>query len=488
MGTSGPQECLRSPPSRRQSAPTTIVMKFTDYSNIANFPVGTLGFAIHRAAGLATQERADTFIKVRKRQNLVVLSTYWASAVQKLLSLTEITLLGIVHTVTCYKALDPANTRGVLHGVPLGFSREQIRASLVIPGHRILDFRRMGDSHSIIITIEGTRLPREAIFCSAISRLYPPHIHCRPCLHCLSLHHRTDVCPTRTEFVRCRDCGTKFPPYQDPTDTPHDCQLRCFNCQGDHCATDHSCHAWKAATRALRNRARTIRNRYRYGLARTPICGDASALPGESPSDHHTPSGGSRTSSRVPQGTPNGSHGEDLLREQSCNQSQHRRDQSRCDRSQVTADPSDLRLQSPHSPRGASTASRQVADAVASHAASVGGDGRFVGAFMDGCATLDGMFTRLFHVYALLSEEENFADPELPGVAHGAIPRRSAHSVLEAPQDDSGSRLVLPTPRVSDVVRVLNGSRELRQFIAGSISQLRQFLRLRLPFSQETER
>ncbi|XP_077531283.1 uncharacterized protein LOC144143371 [Haemaphysalis longicornis] len=100
----------------------------------------------------------------------------------------------------------------------------------------------------------------------------------------------------------------------------------------------------------------------------------------------------------------------------------------------------------------------EKADAVASHAASVGGDGRFVGAFMDGCATLDGMFTRLFHVYALLSEEENFADPELPGVAHGAIPRRSAHSVLEAPQDDSGSRLVLPTPRLSKFPATVSSS------------------------------
>ncbi|KAH9380543.1 hypothetical protein HPB48_008706 [Haemaphysalis longicornis] len=36
----------------------------------------------------------------------------------------------------------------------------------------------MEDSHSILIAVEGPRLPRQAIFCSAMTRLYPPHIHC----------------------------------------------------------------------------------------------------------------------------------------------------------------------------------------------------------------------------------------------------------------------------------------------------------------------
>ncbi|KAH9359851.1 hypothetical protein HPB48_002450 [Haemaphysalis longicornis] len=375
MDTSGPREGFRSPRSRHQTTPTTIVMKFTDYTNLSNIDVGAVSFCIHRAAGLSIRERADTFIKVRKRQNLIALVTYRVSAANKLLAIKKLTVLGNVHTVTCYKALDPSNTRGVLHGVPQSYSREQIRSSLRIPGHKILDFRRMGESQSILITIEGHILPRQAIFCSAVARLYPPRVYCRPCLHCFGLQHRTDVCPTRKEFVRCSDCGTKFPPNQDPTDTPHDCELHCVNCHGDHSATDPSCQALRDATEELRNLNRSIRNRHRYGLSRTSTYGDVGALPRMSPSYRHTPLDRSRTSSRTHQAALNSTLGGDRLRERTCSRREQWRNQPRQGRKRMPSDPTPVRLQPRHGDLGTTPEHGRIA-----RAATSAGSGQVVSA------------------------------------------------------------------------------------------------------------
>ncbi|KAH9364391.1 hypothetical protein HPB48_012128 [Haemaphysalis longicornis] len=226
--------------------------------------IGRLSFSIHQAAGISKQERANTFIEARQTEDFVSLATYRTSAANKLLALAELKLLWKLHTVTSHKVYAYGNTIAVLHGVASTYGREQIRTSLT--GHNIRDFRHIGESHLILITIEFRRLPRQAIICSAITRLYPPSINITPCLHCLSLQYRADFFPTRKEFVRPRDCETKFPLYHYPTATRDGCKWPCFNCQGDLSATYPYCPATQAALQTLRDRTVSICNCHRYHL------------------------------------------------------------------------------------------------------------------------------------------------------------------------------------------------------------------------------
>ncbi|XP_077563221.1 uncharacterized protein LOC144178940 isoform X1 [Haemaphysalis longicornis] len=92
----------------------------------------------------------------------------------------------------------------------------------------------------------------------------------------------------------------------------------------------------------------------------------------------------------------------------------------------------------------------EKADALASHVSNVGGDGRFAGPYIGGFVTLDRMFTRLFQVYALLSQADNVPDPPLPKVAPNVMAQPSSHKGAEAPpQDSSSSCLSLNAPSVA---------------------------------------
>ncbi|KAH9382555.1 hypothetical protein HPB48_008934 [Haemaphysalis longicornis] len=79
------------------------------------------------------------------------------------------------------------------------------------------------------------------------------------CLHCFSLEHRALDCPNRNVFLCCVTCGTKFPPDQSPSDTRHNCEPRCVNCNGEHPATEPNCPARDEATK---NRKRSRDKRW----------------------------------------------------------------------------------------------------------------------------------------------------------------------------------------------------------------------------------
>ncbi|KAH9370154.1 hypothetical protein HPB48_013076 [Haemaphysalis longicornis] len=83
-------------------------MKFTDYTYLSNINVGPFGFFIHQAAGLSKEERAETFIKVRKPRHFVSPNTFRTPTAHKFIVLTKLTQLRKPQTVTPYKALDPA--------------------------------------------------------------------------------------------------------------------------------------------------------------------------------------------------------------------------------------------------------------------------------------------------------------------------------------------------------------------------------------------
>ncbi|KAG0440190.1 hypothetical protein HPB47_016379 [Ixodes persulcatus] len=244
-------------PTPHLPLPRTIIVKLTDNTNWASVSSTTIGQAVQQAAHLTKQEcRDDTFIKLRSRQNLLAVDAYRDSAATKLLALQQLSLQGKLHPTNTYEANSPNNAQGVIHGVSLDLTDEAIHSELYIPSRRILQFRRLGQTAQLLVTIEGPTLPRHAILCSTVFRLYLPRPNSQQCKHCFSLEHRSLVCPNRVEFVCCAACGSRFPPDQNPSDIHHDCEPRCLNCNGEHAATDPSCPARFEATQSLQKRTR----------------------------------------------------------------------------------------------------------------------------------------------------------------------------------------------------------------------------------------
>ncbi|KAG0414933.1 hypothetical protein HPB47_007904 [Ixodes persulcatus] len=237
-------------PTPRLPSPRTIIVKLTDNTNWASVSPTTIGQAVQQAARLTKQESRDTFIKLRSRQNLLAANHSPANT---------------------YEANSPNNAQGVIRGVSLDLTDEAIHSELYIPSLRILRFRRLGQTASLLVTIERPTLPRHAILCSTVFRLYLPRPNSQQCKHCFSLEHRSLACPNRAEFVCCAACGSRFPPDQNPSDIRHECEPRCLNCNGEHAATDPSCPARLEATQSLQKRTRTGHRRNVHARGPPPL-------------------------------------------------------------------------------------------------------------------------------------------------------------------------------------------------------------------------
>lgn len=94
------------------------------------------------------------------------------SAAAKLRGLQQIDILGTLHSTITYEANN--NARGVIHGVSLDLSEDFLQSELIMPSLKIFRFRHLGQTASLLMTIEGTTLLRHAVVCSTVLRLYVP--------------------------------------------------------------------------------------------------------------------------------------------------------------------------------------------------------------------------------------------------------------------------------------------------------------------------
>lgn len=220
----------------------TIIVKFTDGLNLSALPHHEIGDRIIEAASLTSNEHSDTYIKVRDIQNLVAIDTYRPTVERKLLQLQQVSFADAAHPVRTYLAVSAANARGVIHGIQPHISEEVIRQKLQVQGPKILHTRRIGTSNSILITVEGTQLPRYALYNRVVMRLYPYRPRSLQCHHCYAIGHQADVCPKKTISITCPTCSTTLP-IETGIATPHTCEPFCLNCQGEHPPGTPTCPA-----------------------------------------------------------------------------------------------------------------------------------------------------------------------------------------------------------------------------------------------------
>ncbi|KAG0445376.1 hypothetical protein HPB47_016104 [Ixodes persulcatus] len=218
----------------------TVIIKLTDGTDLSKLPPDAIGRSLVQAAALTTAEKRDTYVKVRAIQNLIAIDTYRTTAAEKFLHLRQILVLNKQHPILAYKTSGNNTVKGIIHGIQMSVPDEEIQHELEIQGTKVIEAQRIGSSHSVLIVMEGTRLPRFALYSRVVMRLYPYTPRSLFCNNCASIGHRADVCPNKLHYQRCLQCGTKLPP--DPNGiSEHNCEIQCQNCRGEHPADYPQC-------------------------------------------------------------------------------------------------------------------------------------------------------------------------------------------------------------------------------------------------------
>lgn len=244
----------------KDATSSTIIAKLTDGTDLESVPRGLLANAVMNAAGLNSVERRDTYFKPRPRQNLTVIDTYRKSAKDKILAIKQVSLEDGPHPFSAYTATPENSCKGVVHGISAETTEQELRQHLESEQTRILSARPMGRSNTILVTFEGLRVPHYVLFHRTAMRCYPHRPRSILCLNCMVIGHKSEVCPKKGITVTCPNCGGVFAA-NPGLEVAHSCETRCYNCNGEHPATDPACKARTAADENARRLANTRRKR-----------------------------------------------------------------------------------------------------------------------------------------------------------------------------------------------------------------------------------
>ncbi|KAM7307452.1 protein 5NUC-like [Ixodes scapularis] len=138
---------------------------------------------------------------------------------------------GTTYGITSYAAHDPSIAPGVIHGITQDYSDEDIDDLHRVQSKKIIQFRRLRATNTIIVILEGPHLPRYAVFALTPYRIYPPRVRTTQCRHCFRIDHQADVCPHKQAHCFCKYCGQHFPPTLDNEIPEQECILCCLNCK-----------------------------------------------------------------------------------------------------------------------------------------------------------------------------------------------------------------------------------------------------------------
>ncbi|XP_065297562.1 uncharacterized protein [Dermacentor albipictus] len=192
------------------------------------------GNAIGTAAQLNESTLHQLTIRIRREQNVAVVSTPDEELAARLQLIKSICLENEQYEVQAYVAAPDASCKGVISGIEKNTTPTTLMTNIRSPMAQVLHARMMGNSATAIITFSGIRVPRYIYYYGAEYRCYIHKPRQQLCSVCLSTGHRADVCPT-PDKPRCAACGTSNP------SEGHDCTLKCFQCGGEHPATDSRC-------------------------------------------------------------------------------------------------------------------------------------------------------------------------------------------------------------------------------------------------------
>ncbi|KAH8036789.1 hypothetical protein HPB51_005657 [Rhipicephalus microplus] len=188
--------------------------------------------AIYRAVDVPSHEAGEDTVCSNNHQNIIVVSTPYASHADKCRQLQDITIGDRHHEVSAYETAPDNTVKGIIKGIPLDEDAMSIHTSIVharIP--YALAAKRLSNTTTIIVAFEGPRVPTYVRYGGALLRctLYRKQIDMCHC--CGRLGHRMDMCPKPKDKLCC-GCDAPNP------GANHQCSPHCKLCGGAHMMAD----------------------------------------------------------------------------------------------------------------------------------------------------------------------------------------------------------------------------------------------------------
>lgn len=202
-----------------------------------NVKLSELRAAVAKAAGLTMEEVQDDSIAPNFAQNIAVLSTPSEERSFRYGSIRNIVLGDRTYEAYAYKCTPENTARGVISGVGVDETEENITRSLVNKQNpKILAAHRLGRTESVVILFDGDKVPYYVKYEGVVAKCTLYRQHREVCEVCGKVGHRRDVCPTPHVKV-CFACGRNNP------DEEHVnfCKPRCKLCGGAHPTGAGSC-------------------------------------------------------------------------------------------------------------------------------------------------------------------------------------------------------------------------------------------------------
>ncbi|KAL3255189.1 hypothetical protein MRX96_046680 [Rhipicephalus microplus] len=146
-------------------------------------------------AALQTTLPDDFCLRIHPTNNTFTAATTHSAAAELLKTLTSLTIGGHAYPCMAYVAPPPGATRGVISNAFDDETPTQLYEDLVKrnPEYSILAARRMGKTHSILITFDANEVPHSIKYMGAIHRCTPYRGSPDACTNCRLPGHRHDV-------------------------------------------------------------------------------------------------------------------------------------------------------------------------------------------------------------------------------------------------------------------------------------------------------
>ncbi|KAH7947614.1 hypothetical protein HPB52_014485 [Rhipicephalus sanguineus] len=191
--------------------------------------------ALAMAAALAPAEIEEDTICPNGTQNIYVVCTPHEKNACAYVKAQQVGLGECTYRVSVYPAPPDDTCKGVIKGVDVDISEDQLRARIV--NHRnpgAIEVKRIKNTTAVVVLFKGMKVPNYVSCGASMFRCTLYRRHTEVCYGCGGLGHRADVCPNPNSKW-CRTCGQK-----SPTED-HNCTPKCSLCGGPHPTADRAC-------------------------------------------------------------------------------------------------------------------------------------------------------------------------------------------------------------------------------------------------------
>ncbi|KAH6941496.1 hypothetical protein HPB50_019123 [Hyalomma asiaticum] len=178
--------------------------------NIAGTTTPLLASAILAASGIKREDAKEDILSPNAQQNIEVVSSPSTEHTERYKQIKQLVINSKRYETNTYVSATEKTSKGVIRGIPLEYNKT-IAMDIFNPRNPLaLAARRLGNTTAIIITFDGTKVPRTVLYnlalmlCTLCKKLVDI------CHQCGRLGHRMDVCPNPTNRI-CRSYGARIP-------------------------------------------------------------------------------------------------------------------------------------------------------------------------------------------------------------------------------------------------------------------------------------